>query len=433
MSIMRLAIRELFFRKGNLALSVLAVSVAVACLVGAVVLLRSYDLRTDAMIAQKEAKTKADMDKLEEDARKSTKGLGFNITILPKAQDLSDFYAEDFAKHYMPEEYVEKLSNSKVVTVQHLLASLQQKIEWTEKSRSILLVGVRAELPGGEGGANLKPIQPAVPKGSMVVGYELHKSMSLKAGDEVELLGRKFKVSQLKDAKGTKDDITVWVDLKAAQELLNKPGQINGILALECQCAWGDLAKVRDEVTKILPDTKVIEFQSQALARAEMRKSAARTAAEAIEGEKQSRAALRRERENVISWLIPLAILGCGVWVGLLALSNARERRGEVAILRAVGVRGSKVLGLFLVRAVLVGVIGAGVGCVIGFSVGGVFGDAPAAAIGRTGATAGMLDSIDWRMALIVLAVAPLLTIVASWIPATLASRTDPAVILREV
>lgn len=428
MSILRLAFRELFFRRGNLALSVLAVSVAAACLVGAVMLLRVHDLRTDAIIAEKEAQTKAAMDKLEEDSRKSTKGLGFNITILPKAQDLSDFYAEDFAKHYMPEDYVEKLSHSKVVTVQHLMASLQQKVEWTEKGRSILLVGVRAELPGAEGAA-LKPIQPAVPAGSMVVGYELHKSMGMKVGDEVELLGKKLKVSSLKDAKGTKDDISVWIDLRVAQELLNKPGQINGILALECQCAWGDLAKVRDEVTKILPDTKVIEFQTQALARAEMRRAAARTAEAAIEGEKQHRATLRKERENVISWLVPIAILGGGVWVGLLALSNARDRRGEVAILRAVGVASRKVLGLFLVRAVLVGVIGAVIGCAIGFGASRALSEAPML-VTRTGEAIG--GAVDWRLALAVIAAAPLLTIIASWGPATLASRTDPADILRE-
>jgi putative ABC transport system permease protein len=426
MSIWRLAIRELFFRKGNLALSVLAVGVAVACLVGSVGLLRSYDRQTDAILAEKESKVKMEMNKLEEDARKSTKGLGFNITILPKEQGLSDFYADDFAKHYMPENYVEKLSRSKVVTVQHLQATLQQKVEWKEKSRSILLVGARAELPG-EGGEKLKPMQPAVAPGTMVVGYELHKSLGIKVGHEVEVLGRKLKVASLKNAKGTKDDITLWVDLATAQAMLDKAGLINGILALECQCAWGDLAKVREEITEILPDTKVIEFQSKALARAEMRQGAARAAAATIENETIGRAEQRNKRELMIAWMAPLAIVGCGVWVGLLALNNARERRGEVAILRAVGVRRSKVLGLFLFRAALVAVIGAAAGCVIGFAAGGALGEPTA---DRTGA---IVAAVDWKMALLVLAAAPVVTIIASWIPATLASQTDPADILREV
>ena len=52
---------------------------------------------------------------LEDGIRKSMKGLGFNIFIFPKDQNLSDVYETGFGLKTMPESYVEKLANSKIV------------------------------------------------------------------------------------------------------------------------------------------------------------------------------------------------------------------------------------------------------------------------------------------------------------------------------
>lgn len=150
----------------------------------------------------------------------------------------------------MLEEYVTRLANSRVVTVQHLLPSLQEKIKWPERERTILLVGTRGEVPIGRANPK-KPIQDAVPPGEIVLGHELHRNMGLKTGDAVTLMGREFTVSETYGERGNKDDITAWIALSPAQEMLGKPGRINGILALECVCAADSLAKVRAELQKI--------------------------------------------------------------------------------------------------------------------------------------------------------------------------------------
>src|SRR5207302_3863549 len=115
-----------------------------------------------------------------------------------------------------------------------------------------------------------------------------------------------------------------------AQQLLGKPNQINGILALECVCAADSLDKVRAEIVKVLPETQVIEFQSQTLARAEARQRAAAEASDALAREKLSRARLRQERESFAAVLVPLVVVACALWVAFLALSNVRERRSEI-------------------------------------------------------------------------------------------------------
>src|SRR5438270_13613540 len=110
MSIARMVIREILFRKLGFLLSVLAVGVAIGCLVNQFVLLEAYDARTEQISAEKERETKTVMDKLEDEIRIITKNLGFNIRILPKDLNLSDFHTKDYADKFMPEEYATRLA-----------------------------------------------------------------------------------------------------------------------------------------------------------------------------------------------------------------------------------------------------------------------------------------------------------------------------------
>jgi len=411
MNIGRLIIREILFRKLGFALGVLSVLAAVGCLVGALASLRNHDRRTEQIIAAKQAETQEKMEQLADDYRRITLKLGFNVLILPKDQKLSDLYADDYASKYMPEEYATRLAKSRVATINHILPSLQQKVKWPETGRTILLMGVRGEVYMR--GAGQKPLLEPVQAGKIVLGCELHQSLNLKVGDKTRLMGREFTVAKLNDERGTKDDITAWINLAEAQTMLGKERLINGILALDCTCADARLPLIRAEIEKILPDTQVIEFASQAIARAETRNRASAETDAAIEREKQGRARLRSERESFAAVLVPLVVLGCAVWIGFLALANVRERRGEIGVLRALGVRARQILWLFLGRAVAMGVAGACLGYAAGqTAIAGAEFNAPLLAA--------------------VLAGAPLLSALASWIPALLAAQQDPADILRQ-
>ena len=116
MTIWNLLIREILHRKLNFALSVLSVMVASGSLVGAVALLRIHDIHTNELLEQKQAELSRQMTQLQDDTRKAMLNLGFNVVILPKDQNLNDWYAENYASKYMPEEYVDRLAKSGVVT-----------------------------------------------------------------------------------------------------------------------------------------------------------------------------------------------------------------------------------------------------------------------------------------------------------------------------
>ena len=109
------------------------------------------------------------------------------------------------------------------------------------------------------------------------------------------------------------------------------------------------------------------------------------------------------------------------VWVGFLAFTNVRDRLPEIGILRAIGLRSGQIFLLFIAKALILGLLGAVVGYLAGF-LGGV---------GWVGLPATQV--FEPTALVLALAVAPILSALAAWLPATVAARQDPATILREV
>ena len=424
MTLWQLVIKESRYQRLSFCLGILAVIVAVGVLVAVLTILRSHDLQTQKILALKEEEMEKEMSIMEDDYRKIMKILGFNLLILPEGQQLSDFYAEGYATKDMPEEYVERLSASNIMTIRHLLPSIEQKIMWPEqRMRTIILIGTRGEVPFTKRDPK-EPILIAVPPGNIVLGYELWKSLNLRVGDKIKLLGKDFKVSECHPQRGSKDDITVWIDLKQAQELVGKQGKINAILALKCHCLGNEIENVRKDIKNILPNTQVIELASRVITRAEARDRAKETAEFVLVNEKNYRIKLRNKIEEFAAWFVPLVILGCIVWIGFLAFNNVRERKAEIGILSALGLRSKQILFVFLAKAVLLGIFGALIGCIAGFIVGLVSGET----VFNFETARTLFNPFLFLLAMLTV---PILAGVASWIPALIAAKQDPADILR--
>lgn len=422
MNLRRLILREIAHRKLNFALGMLGVAAATACLVAEMALLRKHDLVTEKILSAKEVETQNMMRKLEDDYRKIMLKLGFNVLILPYGQSLNDLQNDEAPLRFMPEDYALKLANSKVATINHILPVLTQKVKWPERQRKVILTGVRGEVYIQS--AQQKPLRDAVPPGHIAIGFELHQSLNLKLGDNVSFMGRSFKISQLVEERGNTDDITIWMDLNEAQQLLGRPGQINAILALECNCSADRLDKIRAEIGALLPDTRVIELASQAITRAEARQRAASQAAASLAHEKAARQQMRAQLDAYAAVLAPVAWVAAALWVALLTWVNVRERRQEVGILRAIGVRASQILAAFLGKAAVMGILGACLGALGGILIGSQWGESPAAI-----PITKLLQPAFLAAALVA---APLLSMAAAWLPALWAASQDPAPILQE-
>jgi len=446
MNLPRLVTREIAFRKLTFLISLAAIAAAVACSCAALLLLDDHGQRTAEIVEEHERKTvtivaghAADLAALvkkhEDETRKTMKKLGFNVLILPLEQKLEDLYADDFATKYMPESYVDKLANSSIMTVNHLLPSLTQKLVWPEEQRTIIVIGVRGEVPIHHRDPK-KPLLDAVPKGKAVLGYELHQKQGRKVGDKITLKGQEFEVAKGHPQRGTKDDITIWIDLATAQEMFGKQGKVNAILALECNCAADRLAVIREEIAGILPDTQVIERGSRATARAEQRAAAKKHAERALADAKANRDELlgQREanrdklfaqREAFAAMLVPLVLVGAALLVGVLAFLNVRDRHAEIGVLRALGVGGARIVAVFLGKALVVGAIGGAIGFPLGLAIASGQGESAAA-------QTGLFGLFDATLLVVVLVAAPLVAVLASWLPALIAAQQDPAIVLRD-
>jgi len=444
MSVWRLVIREILHRRLSFALAVASVFVAVGCLVGAVTLLRAHDLRTDSIIrariadtAAKVADRQAQADKraaeLEEAYRKIMLKFGYNLLILPVGESAVDYHVQGGPSKYMDEQNVRKLADSRIMTVRHLLPILQQKqvLIFGDKRLEVFLVGTRGEVPIRYR-APKKPLLTAVPPGEMIVGYEVHRELGLKQGDTVKLVDRPFKINKWYPPRGTKDDSSVWIDLAEAQDLLGKPGKINGILAISCICTRAGIEEIKKDIMRILPDTQVRVMTTNAVIRYEARVRAAEEAKAQVqiarrqgladvERERRARAELRGQIEAFASWIVPIVLVAAALWVALLALGNVRQRRSEIGLLRALGLRTRQIFAVFLARAFLSGLAGTVLGCAAGFAVALAWSRAPGAG-----------DLFDPLTLAGVLLLAPLLSVLGGWMPAMLAAQQDPAPILQE-
>ena len=410
MSIPSMVCSEIAHRKLSFLISVAAVAVAVASSIGVLTKIRAHQIQTAAKVAE-----------MDDQIRKITKDMGFNVTILPREQNLVDFHANDFGEKTMPKEFVDRLAGSQeVFTIQHLRPALVRKLSWPEQNRQVLLMGVSGVVPFAHRNPK-KPLSQPVPKGTMNVGNVLASELGIQEGQEVMFHQRPFQVAKIYKQRGTKDDITVWIDLEEAQQILNLPDQISMIQALECNCASIDrLAEIQAEISNLLGDeVRVIEFTTTAIARAKAR--------EGVKAEGRESVA---RLERLAAFLVPLSVVGASLLVGLLTWANVRERRSEVGILRAIGVGSSRILGLFVTKAFAVGLLGAAIGYVVGFQGSAMTSSVEVADGAVRRMAAGEL--FEPHILGLVLVATPLLAILASWVPALLAAGQDPALVLRE-
>ncbi len=472
MSTLKLLLAEIRYRKVNFTLSFIAVTIAVALFVAGPILVDGYGRETHAELARLEArvaesqarvtesekKAAAELAELEDRTRQVMRDLGFNLSIVHRDTDTVDFLATGLSNVYMPEEYVERLAKDPSLTmVTHLVGTLRAEIEW--EGRKVRLDGYLPEIPlphraatafAKRWGHQRTPMGYEIEPGNVFLGYALGQDH--KEGETIEVLGKEFTVAKILDEKGTKEDATIAMDLSDAQALLDKPGQVNQIMALECRCAEADLPKIRAQLADALmedgrPVAHVVRDTSRAVARARQRAAVREKVQSIVARQKRDlrqrqkdlaattarRTKMQTNMEMLAGAMTTLVVLAAAVWVGLLALVNVRERIAEIGVFRALGRSSARIATLFLGKAVLLGLAGAVAGFFLGTGVGYLLGTETTAWLGFQPLYAAA-DHFQFPRQLLVVALvgAPLLSALASYLPTLSAVTQDPAVVLRD-
>jgi hypothetical protein len=435
MTTMNLLLSEMRFRWLNSALTLLAIAAAATMFVGGPTLIAGYSQQTNQLLTDEKDQLETRLTAMETErdellgtmdkkTKRLMRDIGFNVMIFHKDTDMAEFHAEMKAVE-MPEHYVTDLGGSDEITkVRHLVATLQEKYKWND--RTVLLIGI---LPAVVQTHLEKkpPMGYQIEPGTVYLGHEL--AADRKEGDRIVVGDEAYRIAKILPEQGTNEDIMIAMQLHDAQQVLGKEGKINKILALGCECEFDRLGEIREQIEKVLPDTRVTEFRSIAIARAEQRDLVASKKNELIDAEKEKHTeiidAKEQERRKVESSLAmmfnvvaPLVVLICAIWIGLLAWNNVRERQGEIGILRALGKGSSSIAALFLGKAALLGLLGGLIGCVAGYLIAASFG------------SAALQTAMLWLVATVV--GAPVVALLATYLPAAVAIRQDPAIVLRD-
>ncbi len=353
----QLALREIRHRPLGFLLAVISVGSACGVLMGSLALSRSARYRIERVLAERQAEFERKLNAYDDELQTALTRLGFDIVILPREQDLADFYMESYAAKTMPEAFARRLGESSLLTIRDVVPVLRRRIDWRERQWTVMLVGVGEPLAGRPPPAALE--LPVMPPGSVALGWELHRSLGVAEGDRLSILGREFVVERCLPEKGTKEDIAIWADLVDVQNLLRLEGRINEILALGCrwQADWG--GRIREEISGILPDVQVVERNSEVLTRALAREAMEKDGKQALLEERRhlEQGFARQRRLQRTALCVVLAV--AGPWLILLTFANTRERRGEIGILQALGMSPVGVWFLLQLRALSIALCGA--------------------------------------------------------------------------
>lgn len=407
MKLRTLVWREVFERKNQLATSFLAIFLGVT----AIVAIKNITFYSEKAVAR------------ELDA------LGANILVLPKSATVQDYYSADMQDETFPEAYVTQLSTSDLQGLDNLSPKLSVPVEL--KGKRLTLTGI---LPKSEfqaksmwEGAGIftrpdegcgeiadvpdvfkPPVKETLVRKRIIddlgadealVGADVGELLKVAEGDSLDLLGRTFKVSAVLPQTGTVDDSRVFAHLHTVQEMTDQGAVINAIEIVGC-CQEISAGLVQ-KINKLLPDAKVV------------------TVTQVVDTQVKT----NHMMASLSTVFLVIIVLVGGASIANYMYANVFERRREIGTLMALGAGSSVILRMFLLKGLLLGLVGGIGGYVLGTLFAVTFGPRLAGI-----AVMPMPVLVFWAIGLSVG-----IALVASCLPARNAARLDPCATFQEI
>ena len=364
----------------------------------------------------------------EREVGQQLQSLGANVLVLPKNSTLQDYYSADLTEQTLPESHVasillanfpgvERLSpklcvSTKVgdrdVTLTGILpqTEFQAKAVWQtvtlfsnkHEGCKKAVCGPKTYDAAPETLASQRTIDQL--KGNeAVIGADVADFSGLKPGKSLTLLGEKLQVLAVLPRTGTIDDSRVFAHLHTVQRLTNSGEVVNAIEVMGCcEDAAGKLVP---SLAELLPDAKVVTI-SQVVS---------------------TQVGINRLMSQMSLLVLGILVVVGGASVASTISSNVRERRREVGTLMALGATPSLVARMFLLKAWVLGAVGAVSGCVLGLIVAKVLGSQWA------GVSVKPLPDL---MGIAIIAALAVTTLAALW-PARSAAKLDPCCCFQEI
>ena len=407
MNLAGVAWKELSHRRSSLVSGLVAITLGIAVIVG----VRSVTVASEYAVAVK-------MD-----------SLGANVLVLPQGATVDDYHTADIDAPTFPEEYVERMVTSALLGVENISPKLTRRRE--VEGHKLVVTGLLPEnevaskptwqLEGLDGtpahehvctgklGELADPrlqreVIDALEEDECLLGSAVAARMGKEPGDEVTLDDEQggtltLVVSRVLPETGTVDDDRLFMHLHAMQGMLGIGNQISAIEVMGCceQISDGLLSKLRN----VLPDTRVTGIKQIVSTQVETNKLM-----------------------DKVSWgILFIVLLVGGLSIGNYMWGNVTQRRREIGILRMLGARRMRIIGMLLTKAVVLGVVGG----LLGYALGTVV----VTTMGEDTLGLNVRALPGWLAGSVMLAVA--VAVLGSFLPAWLASRFDPSANMQEI
>jgi putative ABC transport system permease protein len=332
---------------------------------------------------------------------------GANILIVPKANDLSLSYggvAVASAAYDVGELTIADLDRIRTIKNARNISVVAPKLLGAIpiSGQTVLVAGVRFndELRLKQWW-DLEGTEPAT-QDEALAGLRLAHALDLQPGDAVDVDGHTFRVAGILAENGSQDDDILFVDLAAAQDVMDKPQSVSlvEVAALCTDCPVEDMV---EQIGGVLPQARVTALRQAVTLRMETVGQLSRFAL-----------------------AVSAVVIVIGGLVVLTTMMGAvSERKQEIGLFRALGFRQQHVMNIVLGEAALVSLAGGILGWLLGMG----------AAVVLLPRVANVSMAVSWNpwLALGAISGAVLVGLLASLYPAVSAARLDPTTALRSL
>ncbi len=315
LEILKLALRNLGRRKLRTALTILAVSLAIALTVSAMSVYEGY-LRA-----------------IEETFE------AVDIFVLPKGQTIMTL-----GEVYLPEGFVENLTRIKNVRL--AFPSLAVQVPVGVGRTPIRVIGMPVEfmsegLPYAE---LLEGRFPRTGERTLLLGYAAAKGADMEIHDNIPIGGTNFTVVGILKPFGDYRDNFAFAPLATLQEALRLENRATHFLVF-----------VEDR-------TLIEETASEIGSRLDVSAYHARAVSEQVEG-------IMEQAKAIESIYYALTLLIGALFVFCIMTVTVTERTREIGVLRAIGATKVFIFKMFLIEAILIGLLGGAFGTGIGIAL----------------------------------------------------------------